>query len=104
MPEYEFQDENGEYATAFMSSKEVPSIGDTVEHEGRLLTRIASRATISNANGFKPFTAYSQSPDDPDAKKQGKGGHPRFDTKKDLDEYMSRRNGEGRPVEWNGRR
>ena len=104
MPEYEFYDENGDYATALMSSEEVPSIGDTIEHEGRMLTRIASRATITNANGFKPFTAFSQPAGDPDASKHGEGGHPRFDTKRDLNEYLDKRNSKGRSLEWNGRR
>jgi len=104
MPEYEFHTEQGKYATAIMSSDEVPSIGDTIEHEGQILTRIASRASINMGGGFKPFTAFSQVTDDPDASKYGKGGHPRFDTKKDLNEYIDRRDANGRPIEWNGRR
>lgn len=42
MPLYAFVDENGNEHELFYNSSDVPSIGSTVEGDGKVLTRVAS--------------------------------------------------------------
>jgi len=44
MPHYDFEDDDGEVVELWLTMSAAPRIGETMEHEGRRLTRILSLA------------------------------------------------------------
>tara|TARA_R110002096_G_scaffold305287_1_gene500153 strand:+ start:239 stop:538 length:300 start_codon:yes stop_codon:yes gene_type:complete len=63
MPIYAFEDQNGAEHELFFNSSEVPSIGDTVEGDGKTLTRVPSfvldAAGISRKTHQYPYVSRS---------------------------------------------
>jgi hypothetical protein len=90
MPEYEFFDEDGNHETVFFPMSQAPAIGELVEHEGRVLRRVASMPGVNM--GFRPFASYSLPKNDPNAREFDSAGRPCFNTERSVREFMARNN------------
>jgi len=88
---YEFLDKDNNLVEISLSMRDAPSIGCTIEHEGRKLTRIASAVQVDPATNRSQYPYLSHAlPRKLDGCRTDHRGRPIIESKRHEREIMSR--------------
>lgn len=93
MPLYEFETDSGEIIEAHFSMSEVPSIGERVNLNGQMATRLVSQHN-AQVHGVEAFVSRTLPKNDPRAPRLDKKGRPVFHGKREVEEYLSKTEGQ----------
>lgn len=91
-PIYTFSTPSGAKRELFFSMDDAPSIGETVEVGGIELVRQVDKVQIC-AHQDTHFVSHSLTRNHPDAPRVDKNGKPCFQSKKEVDEFVSKQEG-----------
>jgi len=89
MPEYKFERPDGSTTLQYYSMAECPPLGEKVEIEGILCTRVLGRLQI-DAKADTHITAHSLPRNHPDAPRVDSSGRPCFTNKQEVLEFVSK--------------
>lgn len=92
MPTYTFTTESGKHVELFMTMDEAPAIGQQTVIAGQKLVRVVDRVHVA-AVADKHFTSRSLPRWDKNAPRHNATGQPQFASQKEVNEYVSKTEG-----------